>query len=272
MAKHMTGAEMVVEALKDQGVEMVFGYPGRRGAADLRRDLPSKQIAPHPRAPRAGRGPCRGRLRAFDRQGRRSARHLGPRRDQCDHRLDRRAHGFDSARLHHRPGADASHRLRRVSGMRHDRHHPQLHEAQLSRAPHRRPAAHSARGLLHRFARSPRPGRRRHPEGRAIRDRRLHVPEEHSAQDLSTAAQGRSGARSACGRDDGCGEKADLLYGRRRHQFRPARLDALARARARDRVPDHLDADGARGLSRIRQAMARHARHAWLVPGEQRDA
>ena len=28
MAKHMTGAEMVVEALKDQGVEMVFGYPG----------------------------------------------------------------------------------------------------------------------------------------------------------------------------------------------------------------------------------------------------
>jgi acetolactate synthase I/II/III large subunit len=28
MAKHMTGAEMVVEAFKDQGVEVVFGYPG----------------------------------------------------------------------------------------------------------------------------------------------------------------------------------------------------------------------------------------------------
>jgi acetolactate synthase-1/2/3 large subunit len=28
MAKHMTGAEMIVEALKDQGVEFVFGYPG----------------------------------------------------------------------------------------------------------------------------------------------------------------------------------------------------------------------------------------------------
>ena len=28
MTKHMTGAEMVVEALKDQGVEVVFGYPG----------------------------------------------------------------------------------------------------------------------------------------------------------------------------------------------------------------------------------------------------
>ena len=28
MAKHMTGAEMVVEAFKDQGVEVIFGYPG----------------------------------------------------------------------------------------------------------------------------------------------------------------------------------------------------------------------------------------------------
>ena len=28
MAKQMTGAEMVVEALKDQGVDTLFGYPG----------------------------------------------------------------------------------------------------------------------------------------------------------------------------------------------------------------------------------------------------
>ena len=28
MSKHMTGAEMVVEALKDQGVDTIFGYPG----------------------------------------------------------------------------------------------------------------------------------------------------------------------------------------------------------------------------------------------------
>ena len=28
MSKQMTGAEMIVEALKDQGVEQVFGYPG----------------------------------------------------------------------------------------------------------------------------------------------------------------------------------------------------------------------------------------------------
>ena len=31
----MTGAEIVLKALADQGVEHMFGYPGRRGAADL---------------------------------------------------------------------------------------------------------------------------------------------------------------------------------------------------------------------------------------------
>ena len=28
MSKQMTGAEMIVEALKDQGVDTIFGYPG----------------------------------------------------------------------------------------------------------------------------------------------------------------------------------------------------------------------------------------------------
>ncbi len=35
MARHMTGAEMVVEALKDQGVELRLRLSGRRRAADL---------------------------------------------------------------------------------------------------------------------------------------------------------------------------------------------------------------------------------------------
>jgi thiamine pyrophosphate-dependent acetolactate synthase large subunit-like protein len=37
----MTGAEMVIQALKDKGVEHIFGYPGRSGAADLRRIFPA---------------------------------------------------------------------------------------------------------------------------------------------------------------------------------------------------------------------------------------
>lgn len=32
MTKQMTGARMVIQALKDQGVEVVFGYPGGGGA------------------------------------------------------------------------------------------------------------------------------------------------------------------------------------------------------------------------------------------------
>ena len=35
MSKQMTGAEMVVEALKDQGVEARVRLSRRRGAADL---------------------------------------------------------------------------------------------------------------------------------------------------------------------------------------------------------------------------------------------
>ena len=36
MAQTMTGAKMVVQALRDQGVDTVFGYPGRCGASHLR--------------------------------------------------------------------------------------------------------------------------------------------------------------------------------------------------------------------------------------------
>ena len=35
MAEQMTGAEMVIQALIDQGVEHIFGYPGGAALADL---------------------------------------------------------------------------------------------------------------------------------------------------------------------------------------------------------------------------------------------
>ena len=66
-------------------------------------------------------------------------------------------------------------------------------------------------------------------------------------------AEGRRRARSSSAIEMMTqGEEADLLYRRRRHQFRPERLDAAARTRAADRLPDHLDADGAGRLSRRR--------------------
>ena len=35
MTREMTGAKMVVQALKDQGVDTVFGYPRWRRPTDL---------------------------------------------------------------------------------------------------------------------------------------------------------------------------------------------------------------------------------------------
>ena len=52
----LTGAEIVIKALKDQGVDVIFGYPG--GAVLPIYDALFKQNrhAPHPGAPRAGGG------------------------------------------------------------------------------------------------------------------------------------------------------------------------------------------------------------------------
>ena len=257
MAKPMTGAEMIVEAMKDQGVEYVFGYPGGAVLPIYDALFGQNQVRHVLVRQERRRGPCGGGLCAFDRQGRRAARHLRPRRHQRDHRPHRRPDGFDPARLHHRSGADASDRLRRVPGMRHDRHHPQLHQAQLSRAPDRGSAAHPARGVLRRLAGSAGARRHRHAQGHPVRDRRLSLPAQHPAQDLSAQAEGRLREDQARHRDDDEGQAAGVLHRRRHHQFRPARLDAAARTGEADRLPDHLDADGARRLSRLGQALAR---------------
>ncbi len=51
MAEVMTGAEMVVEALKDQGVDTIFGYPGGAVLPIYDVALSSECRAPHARAP-----------------------------------------------------------------------------------------------------------------------------------------------------------------------------------------------------------------------------
>ena len=95
MTKEMTGAEMVIEALADQGVKHLFGYPG--GAVLPIYDALFQQsnrlqhvLVRHEQgAVHAGRGLC-----ALDRQGRLRAGDLGPGRHQRGHRPDRRAVRF----------------------------------------------------------------------------------------------------------------------------------------------------------------------------------
>ena len=250
MAKHMTGAEMVVEALKDQGVEMVFGYPG--GAV-----LPIYDAIFHQNKLRhilvrheqgAGHA-AEGYARSTGKVGVLLVT-SGPGATNAITALTDAL--MDSIPLvcitgqvpTHLIGSDAfqecdttgitrsctkhNYLVRRVDDL------PRiLHEA-FYIASHGRP-------------------------GPVVVDIPKDVQFATGAYTFQKNAQhktyqpqlkGDLGARSARGRDDGGGEEAGLLHRRRRHQFRPARFDAAARTRARDRVSDHLDADGARRLSR----------------------
>src|ERR1700712_433065 len=133
MMKQMTGAQMVVEALKDQGVTTLFGYPG--GAV-----LPIYDAIFHQN----------------------SVRHILVRHEQgAAHAAEGYARSSGKVGVllvTSGPGAtnavtgltDALDRLRRVPGIRHDRHHPPLHQAQLSREADRRPGPRPARGVLRR--------------------------------------------------------------------------------------------------------------------------
>ena len=172
MSKIMTGAEMVVQALQDQGVTRFLAIRAARFCRFMTRcSIRTRSITFSFAMNRARRTP----RKAMPARPARSAcaGHVRSRRHQRHHRVDRRLDGFDPDCLHHRTGADASDRLRRFSGMRHGRHHPPLHQAQLSRAQDRGSAAHSARGLLYRPFRPSRSGGDRHSQGRAVRNGNL---------------------------------------------------------------------------------------------------
>ena len=96
MARTMTGAEMVITALIDQGVEHIFGYPG--GAVlPIYDELFQQDKIKHILVRQEGGARARRRrLRALDRQGGRRARDVRPRRHQLRHRPHGRADGFHS--------------------------------------------------------------------------------------------------------------------------------------------------------------------------------
>ena len=88
----MKAAELLVKCLENEGVDYIFGLPGR---GEHRRDgCAARQPHPlHHHAPRAGRGLHGRRLRPAHGQGGRVPVHARPRRDQSDHRRGRRQHG-----------------------------------------------------------------------------------------------------------------------------------------------------------------------------------
>ena len=246
--------------------------PRRRRAADLRRAVPAGEGQAHPGAPGGRRSACSRRLRPVDRQGRGRTGDVRPRRHELRNRADRCADGFHSRRVHHRPGAHAPDRQRRLPGVRHRRHHAALHQAQLARQERRRPRAHPARGLLRRPHRPSGPGGGRHPQGRAVRHRHLYRPQGRPAQDLPAPRQGRCQGHRPGRRADEPGQETAALHRRRRHQFGAQGQPAAARARQAHGLSHHLDADGARRLPGFVQGVARHARHARHLRGQPRHA
>ena len=93
-AQSLTGAQVVIQALVDQGVDVIFGYPG--GAvlplydALFQQDKVRHILVRHEQAAvHAAEGYARSH-----RQGRRGPGHLRPRCDQHGHRPHRRADGL----------------------------------------------------------------------------------------------------------------------------------------------------------------------------------
>ena len=79
----------------------------------------------------------------------------------------------------------------------------------------------AARGVSHRRERPARAGRGRHPQGHPVRHRHLLQAQGIPAQGLSAEAQGRPRQDQAGRRDDGRRQAPAVLYRRRRDQFRP---------------------------------------------------
>ena len=145
---------------------------------------------------------------------------------------------------------DPSDRHRRVPGMRHGRHHPALHQAQLAGEGRERSAARAARGLPDRDHGPSRPGGGRHSQGRAVQEGRLctarksiHHRTYRPKTDPDLAAIVKAVEMMAAA-------KRPIFYtGGGIINSGPEASQAAARAGEADRLSHHLDPDGAGRLS-----------------------
>jgi TPP-dependent trihydroxycyclohexane-1,2-dione (THcHDO) dehydratase len=106
----MTGAEIVLRALKDQGVEHIFGYPG--GAVlPIYDEIFQQEDVEHilVRHEQGATHAAEGYARSTGKCGVVLVT-SGPGRDERGDGPHRCADGFDPNGVHHRPGADASDR------------------------------------------------------------------------------------------------------------------------------------------------------------------
>ena len=187
---NQSGAEVLLRALKDQGVEVIFGYPG--GAVLPIYDALFKQNAiRHILVRQEG-----GAVHAAEGYARSTGKvgvvlvTSGPGATNavtglCDALMD-----CIPRRLPDRPGADPPDRQRRLPGGRHHRHHPPRHQAQLPGQAGRGSGARGARGVLRRPLRPSRPGGDRPAEGHRHRQGALRAA-GRAASELPPADRAR---------------------------------------------------------------------------------
>ena len=168
-APALTGAQVVIQALVDQGVEVIFGYPG--GAvlplydALFQQDKIRHILVRHEQAAvHAAEGYAR------------STGKVGVVLVTSGPGATNTVTGLTDALMDSVPLVcltgqvpDPHDRQRRLPGGRHGRHHPALHQAQLSGEAPRGPGPGDARGVPCRALRAPRARRGRpaqeHPDG-----------------------------------------------------------------------------------------------------------
>ena len=164
----MQGAEIFIESLLAEGVDTIFGHPG--GAILPINDALYSGRIRHilTRHEQGAVHMAEGYARATGRPGVVLVT-LGARRHERGHRTRRCVHGFHAHRRVHRSGAYRRYRQRCLSGSRHCRHDPLVHEAQLPRQGRQGLGPHHQRSLLHCGIRTPWTGAGRYPERRGQR-------------------------------------------------------------------------------------------------------
>ena len=218
------GAEIIMECLRKEGVEIHLRLPRRRQPPDVRRARRSTRTSStsssrHEQA----RRPRRRRLRARHRQGRRLLGHLRPRRHQPRHRHRQRLDGL-ACRWSASPARSSRWLLGRDGFQEADitgitipitKHNTLVLDVE-DIAPGDR------RGVPHRHDRPPGPGAGRHPARRAAGDWRVRLP---GARSTCPATSRPSTGHAAAGEEGGAADRrvraaADPRRPRRRHRAR----------------------------------------------------
>ncbi len=266
----LSGAEIVVRCLQDEGVKHVFGYPG--GAVLFIYDEIFKQdkflhiLVRHEQAA----------VHAADAYSRSSNRigvalvTSGPGRDQRGHRHRDRVHGLDSDGHLDRAGADARDRTRRLPGMRHGRHHAPLRQAQLPGQRRARTRWSDQEGVLYRAKWPARSGAGRHPQGRDGGALRVRIPARSLDAFVQAGGKGPFRPDQESSAVTAVRRAADGLH--RRWGDPGERCRSVESLRQPARISVHQYVDGARCIRGQQREVCRHARHARDVRSEHGDA